>query len=310
MRKTFIEAIENRDLDILKKIDKGDLHNHATRGSNIEFIEEWCGKKLERAPLKFDDLDDMQAWYTRSIKPVCVGAEGFIKRVEGAFAQAKDDGIKVLSMSFGIGDSIFFNNNLHEFTRVIKDIHRKIAGDIHFIPELALNRTNHIKPVESMFDEVLELGFFKALDLMGDDRQPVDNYKGIFRKAKDSGFILKAHVGEFSDCESVRQAVDILELDQVQHGIAAADSEEIMSWLSRNKVQLNVCPTSNVMLKRVEDYKTHPIRRLYDAGIPVTINTDDMLIFNQSVSQDYLNLYNAGVFSAEELNIIRENSLI
>lgn len=63
------------------------------------------------------------------------------------------------------------------------------------------------------------------------------------------------------------------------------------------------------MLSRVEDYKIHPIRVLYDNGIKVTINSDDMLIFDQSVSEEFFNLYNAGVFNAEELNEIRENAL-
>ncbi|MDD9972554.1 MAG: adenosine deaminase, partial [Candidatus Poribacteria bacterium] len=72
---------------------------------------------------------------------------------------------------------------------------------------------------------------------------------------------------------------------------------------------LNVCPTSNVMLDGVSDLASHPIRILFDNGVPVTINTDDLMIFDQSVSEEYRNLYQAGVFSAEELNDIRRASL-
>lgn len=59
----------------------------------------------------------------------------------------------------------------------------------------------------------------------------------------------------------------------------------------------------------VESYSVHPIRKLYDHGIPLTINTDDMLVFNQSVSQEYLNLFKSGLMNAEELNHIREIGL-
>lgn len=82
-----------------------------------------------------------------------------------------------------------------------------------------------------------------------------------------------------------------------------------MKWLSRNKIQLNICPTSNIMLRVVESYSVHPIRTLYDYGTPVTINTDDMIVFNQSVSQEYLNLFKSGIMNAEELDSIRENGL-
>ncbi len=56
------------------------------------------------------------------------------------------------------------------------------------------------------------------------------------------------------------------------------------------------------MLGVANSYKQHPIRKLYDAGIPVTISTDDMLIFNNSISQEYMNLYDSGLMTAEELN--------
>ena len=137
----------------------------------------------------------------------------------------------------------------------------------------------------------------------------MDNFKSIYKRAKENGFTLKAHVGEFGDAESVRRAVDVLELDHVQHGIAAAQSKSVMKWLEKNQIQLNICPSSNIMLQRVESYKKHPIAELFYNGIPVTINSDDMIIFDQSVSQDYLNLYNHGNLSAEDLNKIRKIGL-
>lgn len=308
MKQKFIESLEENNLEQLKAISKSDLHNHATRGGNITFIEEWSKSSIQRPP-KFSDLMDMQDWYNKSIKPICRGQEGFLKRIESAFRQAKEDGITLLSMSFGVGDELFFDNNLELYVEAIDITHKTIAKEINFIPEICFGRTNEIESSEICFEKILSLNYFKAIDLVGDDTQPVDNYKRIYRKAKEKGFILKAHVGEFGDAESIRTAVDVLELDQVQHGIAAVQSKEIMKWLADNNIQLNICPTSNVMLSRVKGYKSHPIKELYAYGIPVTINSDDMLIFNQSVSQDYLNIYNAGLLSANELNEIRENGL-
>ena len=120
---------------------------------------------------------------------------------------------------------------------------------------------------------------------------------------------LKAHVGEFGSADDVLEAVDTLELHEVQHGIAAAESPYAMRWLADHRIRLNVCPTSNVMLGRVENIRRHPIRQLYDQGVPVTINTDDLLIFDQSVSQEYLNLHRCGLMTAEELNEIRLTGL-
>lgn len=96
--------------------------------------------------------------------------------------------------------------------------------------------------------------------------------------------LLKLHVGEFGTAEDVRHAVDLLELDEVHHGIAAADSKSVMKYLRDQETILNICPMSNIMLKRVKDYSSHPIKTLYENGVPVTINTDDLAIFNATVS--------------------------
>lgn len=301
----FVSAIENGDDKQLKQIPKSDLHNHATRGGNIrDFLD------VNDLPARdFQDLDGMQQWYNLHIKSLFSGREGFVARISSAFLQAKNDGITKLAMSFGLGDAAFFNG-VEEYIKEIQLIQKAIVPNITFIPELCFARCMDIDPVEAMFEEVLDFGFFKSIDLVGDDRCSVANYKRIYQKAKDHGYLLKAHLGEFGDAQSIRRGVDELGLDEVQHGISAVKSKEVMDWLRNNDVQLNICPTSNIALNRVESYCDHPIKRLFHHGIRVTINTDDMLIFDQSVTQEYVNLYRSGCLSATELDDIRVNGLL
>ena len=107
----------------------------------------------------------------------------------------------------------------------------------------------------------------------------------------------------------MRKAVELLGLDEVQHGIGAADSPEVMKWLASNNIRLNVCPESNIKLKRVRSYKTHPIRILFDHGVKVTVNSDDFLLFRAGVTEQLLKLYRNKVFSADELDVIRLNGM-
>ena len=158
--------------------------------------------------------------------------------------------------------------------------------------------------------EAIELDIFQSMDLYSHQEACApEAVQSLYTKARTAGMKLKAHVGEFGGAEEVRRTVEVLDLDEVQHGIAAAESVEVMRWLSENQIQLNVCPTSNVMLDGVPDIASHPIRILFDNGVPVTINTDDLMIFGQSVSEEYRNLYRAGVFSPKELEDIRCASL-
>jgi adenosine deaminase len=82
-----------------------------------------------------------------------------------------------------------------------------------------------------------------------------------------------------------------------------------MRALADAGVRLNICPTSNVKLGRVASLARHPIRRLFDAGVRVTINTDDPLIFGCTLSGEFLSLYRAGVMTAQELDLIRSAAL-
>ena len=117
------------------------------------------------------------------------------------------------------------------------------------------------------------------------------------------------HVGESGSAEDIRRAVEVLGLNEVHHGINAVLSDDVMRFLAENRIQLNVCPSSNVMLGVTADYKDHPIKILYENGVRVTINTDDLLIFDSSIENEYLLLYRAGALTADQLEDIRRNGL-
>lgn len=106
-----------------------------------------------------------------------------------------------------------------------------------------------------------------------------------------------------------RQSMTALRLDEVQHGIAAAESEEAIQFLKDRGIRLNLTPSSNLLLGRIKEMEHHPIRRLYRGGLDVTINSDDVLIFDSDVSKEYIRLFESGCLNAEELNKIRLNGL-
>lgn len=102
---------------------------------------------------------------------------------------------------------------------------------------------------------------------------------------------------------------ELLSLDEVQHGIAAVESYEVINYLINHNITLNITPTSNLLLGRVLDMKHHPIGKLFRSGVKVTINSDDILMFGSDVSKEYLTLYHNDVLTPDELNEIRVNSL-
>jgi adenosine deaminase len=143
----------------------------------------------------------------------------------------------------------------------------------------------------------------------GENVRPFEAFLPLYRKAEQFRLIKIMHVGESGTADDVRKAVEVLGLDEVHHGIGAAGSKDTMRLLADNHIRLNVCPSSNVMLGYAKDYKDHPIKKLVDNGVEVTINTDDLLIFNSSIENEYLFLYKAGTLTANQLEEIRLRGL-
>lgn len=291
--------------EFFRKIPKSDLHSHAGRSGNGRYISKCVGQKISGPPKNFSSMQDMQDWFTENIKKLTPGAEGQMLRWKAGFQQAAEDGIAVMALLFSFSETGMVGG-MENFKKILDNYHEELCPDTIFIPQLTFDRGNDGEWAASIIDEVSDYHFFKAIDVCNNEfAQPIKNLKPLYRRAKQNGFRLIAHVGELGTADDVREAVEELELDEVNHGIAAADSDEVMHFLADNRIQLNICPTSNVMLKCVSDYKHHPIKKLYGAGVPVTINTDDLLVFNQSVSEEYYNLYSAEVLTLQELDEIR-----
>jgi adenosine deaminase len=298
----FIAALESKDLEGVKKIDKSDLHNHSGRGGNIAFLAPEVIPPIE----PFDSLAEMQEWFDNNIKPICSGKDGgWLRRIEAAFRQAREDNIKILSLNFGI-ENIDLLGGMDPFIQAIDNLCKEQSPDTLFFPELGIGFYQNVDEILNKLDHILSYNYFKSIDLnSGEDRALIHKFIPVYRKAKAAGLILKAHVGEFGSAEDVKHAVEMLELDEIHHGIAAANSKYVMRFLADNHIRLNVCPTSNYMLKTCSSLDKHPIRELYDNGVPVTVNTDDLLIFNSSVSEEFMKLYDCGLMKANELDEIR-----
>lgn len=307
----FVEALTSDNLEAIRAAPKTDLHCHAFLSTRIENVERWLSKTIRRPPNKMNGVEGMMDYADTYLTPHIRNKEGFEFVVDSAINDAFSDGVVKLEMSFDIRIAGFYSDGLKGMNRYINSLIQKYRLYVELRPELGFSRTCYNDPIlMNLADEALDRDIFESIDLYS--RQEIcqpEVMKPLFLKARKKGMKLKAHVGEFTDADEIRRTVEVLDLDVVQHGIAAVESVEVMKWLSDNRIRLNVCPTSNVMLGGVEDLASHPIRILYDNGVRVTINTDDLMIFGQSVSDEYRNLYQAGVFSAQELDDIRQASL-
>ena len=203
-----------------------------------------------------------------------------------------------------------FVGGMKNFIEILEKFHQKYCPDTRFEPELTYGRNCNIDLEVEYIDELLASNYFHSIDICnGEFQQPISKFVPLYRKAEKYNLVKRAHVGEFGTAEDIVEAVQTLGLQEVHHGVASAKSREVMRFLERERIQLNICPSSNVMLNVVKSYAEHPIQTLVHNGLLVTINTDDLLIFNNSIEQEYQNLYIAGALTSQELETIRLQGL-
>lgn len=307
----FIEALIQGNLEATRRCPKADLHNHFVLGGNRDYIRRVSGKNIQPIRKPIHSMDEMHAWSSRNLGDYFENAEGRRMLIRAAFSQAKEDGVTILEIGedvWGLGQ--FFHGNIEELVAAFETAHQEIAPEIELRLQIGLSRHCGITYLEDCLSHFWGCKAFYSIDLYGDElAQPIENFKPIYRRAKSEGLKLKAHVGEWGTADDVRSAVECLELDEVQHGIAAAKDSSVIRFLADNHIRLNITPSSNYLLGRVQDLKTHPIAKLYRSGIDVTINSDDILMFDSDVSKEYLRLYQCGCLDAEELDDIRKNGL-
>lgn len=305
-KSAFIQALNSNSISGMQAIPKSDLHSHAGRGGSKAYIERWANTKIAPPARPFASLNEMNEWLNDNIKCQCPpGLEGYLLRIEAAFAQAAADNVQVLALSYS-KDEVAALGGI-SFIRQMDYMRQKFAPNTDFYPDLTLGYT---KDELQVLDEIFSYKWFNAIDIVNySNAYSIKELKSLCRKAKDNGMVLKAHLGEFGGPDELMRYAEELELDEIQHEVAAARSPQIMRWLAKHEIKLNLCPTSNIMLGVCDSYATHPLRILYDYGIPVTINTDDLLIFNSSLSEEYLHLFNSGLMKADELYEICQTGL-
>jgi adenosine deaminase len=310
MGPSFVSSLRSGDIRAIRAIPKSDLHNHCMMGARRILVQKAWGRPIAPFAGGRDGVAGINSWIGAALRPVLDTPGMFEKMVALAFRQAVSDGVTVLEMSMDVFFGKMFSIETERIVRTLRESHAELAPQVDFRPELGMARTIPLATLLKSLEPFLETGYFRAVDLYDiEDARPVSDFREIYRLARQAGMKCKAHAGEFGTAESVRGAVETLDLDAVQHGIGAADSSEVMQWLADRGTQLNVCPASNIALKRVRNYASHPLRILFDHGVKVTVNTDDVMLFNKGNSDQYLQFFRSGRFSAEELDIIRKNGL-
>jgi aminodeoxyfutalosine deaminase len=165
------------------------------------------------------------------------------------------------------------------------------------------------KPVFDLAAELVNEGVV-AIGLGGFEAGgPARWYEGLYREAKERGLRLLCHAGETTDAQSVWEALEI-GAERIGHGIRAIEDPALVEHLREKNIPLEICITSNVRTSAVGSLKEHPVRRLYDAGVPIILNTDDPALFECSLAGEYELARREFGFTEEEIAGLVRNGFL
>ncbi len=216
---------------------------------------------------------------------------------------------------------IFFDPQTHtergvSFATALTGI-KKALGDaersLHITHRLILCFLRHLSADQAMLTLQQALPYKEAIAAVGLDSSesghPPAKFKAVFDRARREGFLTVAHAGEEGPPAYIREALDILRVRRIDHGVRCEEDTELVERLRRERIPLTMCPLSNVRLKVFDRIESHNLKRLLDLGLCVTINSDDPAYFGGYLLENYLAVQRALALSEHDIVQLALNSI-
>jgi adenosine deaminase len=264
-----------------------------------------------RAAYAFSNLQDFLDIYYQGMG-VLITERDFADLTAAYLARARADNVRHVE--------IFFDPQGHtergiKFETVITGITRALDNaktEYGISSKLILCFLRHLSEAEAeaTLDEALP--YLDRIDGVGLDSSevghPPSKFANVFARAKGLGLKIVAHAGEEGPPEYVHEALDILQVDRIDHGNRSLEDPALVARLAAEGMTLTVCPLSNLKLCVVDDLAAHPLRTMLDAGLAATVNSDDPSYFGGYVGANYLAVADALDLSKDELVTLARNS--
>jgi adenosine deaminase len=216
---------------------------------------------------------------------------------------------------------IFFDPQTHTgrgipFATVIGGIRRALLeaeSSLGITHRLIMCFLRHLSAAEALQTLEEALPHSAAIAAVGLDSSeaghPPSKFVGVFQQARRQGFLTVAHAGEEGPPGYVAEALDLLGVSRIDHGVRSEEDPALVARLVQQSIPLTVCPLSNVMLRVFDRLENHNLKRLMDRGVCVTVNSDDPAYFGGYIADNYLALHRALGLSREDLGRLARNSI-
>jgi adenosine deaminase len=297
----------------IARLPKTETHLHLEGAVPWELLRELDPAKFNTPPpfwdpaFRYDSFEHFLQLILDYAAPWYTSAEHYGKAAELVLAECRKQNVKYVETSIHLAAVVHASGSGPEIIAAVKEAAAKAAPGMEVRVFLGLNRDDYGRFPKEIVAAVNWEGL-DGLDLHGVETIPLQEWTaGVWRQARDNGKFTKAHAGEFGPASFVREAVEVLGVTRIEHGVRAAEDPEVMALLRDRGVTLDVCPVSNLKLKVAPSIREHQIGVLHRAGVRCTVNTDDPFFFGNRLEDEYAALALDAGFSRRDLATLARN---
>jgi len=308
-------------IELIKKVPKAELHLHIEGSLEPELMFGLAKRNKIKIPFRsvdeiktaynFHNLQSFLDIYYQGAK-VLISEQDFFDLTWAYLLKSKEDNV--------VHTEIFFDPQAHtnrgiKFDLVINGIHRAI---LKAEKELGISS----KIIMCFLRHLDEQSAFKILDqaLTHKDKiagvgldssevgYPPSKFKRVFNKAMEEGFLTVAHAGEEGPPEYIWEALDLLKVKRIDHGVQCFHDERLVQKLRDDQIPLTVCPLSNIKLRVFNKLKEHNLKKMLNKGLMVMVNSDDPAYFGGYINKNLIDCQAALNLSMKEVRTLIINS--
>jgi len=295
----------------IRSLPKTEMHLHIEGGLPFDLLREVRpgAEPLESwaDDFKYRDFAHFEGQLLDMVFAFFTSPERYHRAAKAQFERHVEMGVRYVETSFASGVVEFGGLPGRE---VFQAIHEAAPPELEVRVFMGIHHNGCGDVMRPVIEDSLSWPGFAGLDLHGAEDIPLEPWSAeIFAAARAAGKFTKAHAGEFMGADFVRRVVEEVGAQRIEHGVRAVEDIGVVSLLAERNLALDMCPISNAKLMPGVTLDRHPIRELHDAGVKITVNTDDPVCFGNDLIDDYAAIAERRGFTRPELKTLARNGL-
>ena len=308
-------------IELIKKIPKAELHLHLEGTMEPEFMFELSERNKIEIPFK--SIDEIRAAYNfnnlQSFLDIYYQGSNVLIKQQDFFDLTWAYMLKCEKENI-VHAEIFFDPQAHtnrgiEFGLVINGIYKallKAKKELGISSKIIMCFLRHLDEEEAFKTLDQALTYKNKIIGVGldssEEGNPPSKFERVFKQAMKEGFLTVAHAGEEGPAEYIWEALDLLKVKRIDHGVQCLKDKKLVQKLREEQIPLTVCPLSNVKLCVFEKLENHNLKKLLDKGLMVTVNSDDPAYFGGYINKNLIECQKVLNLSAEDVKKLAVNS--